>query len=235
MPVHPIGSLTYSDLYDLVTFLQPGKADAFLAARRAFPPARVDRLLSLYRYHGGPPGEAGDTLEEVVLRQVYTDWLKQQGQVSPDPRGEEAFARLLVQLRTRFGACDVAGLMAARDQLVSQGLRPQDVHSFPLPGLLEALDRPTADTIVYLGQRTYRIGDATAVEVTDGEHAVLQAFLDCPALSEADLARKTNDEAAGRLLRALCTPQKYGGVFARAITPPGRRGQGGYRVRIRRS
>jgi hypothetical protein len=171
----------------------------------------------------------------VVLRQVYTDWRARQDEMSPDPRGEETFARLLVRLRTRFGACDVAGLMAARDQLVSEGLRPEEIHGLPLPGLLEALDRPTADTIVYLGQRTYQRGAETAVAVTGGEHAVLQAFLDCPAMSEADLVRKANDATAGRLLGALCTPGKYGGIFAPAITLPGRKGQGGYRVRIRRS
>jgi hypothetical protein len=96
---------------------------------------------------------------------------------------------------------------------------------------------PPADAILFHGDpgrsRAYSIGTHQAVAVSEREHAVLQAFLSvAPALDGGSLSRACNlgSEDAVGVLAALRT--KYEGIFEPAITIPGGKGKGGYRVRI---
>jgi hypothetical protein len=97
-------------------------------------------------------------------------------------------------------------------------------------------DPPAArDEIISLGKLDdgrYGIGDADPVTVTDIEDSVLQAFLSAPSMSAPQLVTKISDDRAPRVLGRL--RKKYGGIFAPAIRCPGKKGQGGYSVRIRR-
>lgn len=112
------------------------------------------------------------------------------------------------------------------DTSVSQEERPA------VPGVRIEGDKDERDWIVSLGGGSYRIGGRVFV-VTQNEHAVLQAFLVAPggAISKADLISQAGgDDEAPRTLKTLC--KKYEEAFAPAIHCPGKRGRGGYRVRI---
>lgn len=93
-------------------------------------------------------------------------------------------------------------------------------------------------TIYYLGDHRYHIAGSPVLCLDGREHAVLQAFLrGGGALTKPQLQRELADGvAAADVLRALHgtprRPAKYSGAFRPAISLPGRRGQGGYRVAI---
>jgi hypothetical protein len=87
-------------------------------------------------------------------------------------------------------------------------------------------------TIIYHGNGTYSIGDDT-LRLTESEDCVLQAFLDYPAMAKDQLIANSGFDKAVDVLRSL--RKKHNGVFAEAITMPGARGRGGYRVRIARA
>jgi hypothetical protein len=99
----------------------------------------------------------------------------------------------------------------------------------PAPPPRQPLD--PAATILSLGNRRYAIKGAAPVIVTEREDAVLQAFLDHGPIELPELKRLSGYGAkAPDILRQLA--KKYDGTFANAIRMPGRRGQGGYYVRV---
>jgi hypothetical protein len=90
---------------------------------------------------------------------------------------------------------------------------------------------PPPATIVSLGDRRCRVGDARPVVVSDVEDTVLQAFAEESPMDASRLIDRAGFDRAPRVLKAL--RGKYGGVFAPAIPCPGRKGQGGYHVAVR--
>jgi len=93
-----------------------------------------------------------------------------------------------------------------------------------------AADPP--NTITSLGNRNYAINGKTQ-HVTPVEDAVLTAVLEADGHVDSDgLIRKSGHGSACKIIRGL--RRKYGGHLAPAITLPGRKGKGGYVVRIRR-
>jgi len=89
-------------------------------------------------------------------------------------------------------------------------------------------------TIIFLAERLYRIPGHKQVEVTDAEDSVLQSFLDTPTMTLPTIREKSGlaDPDIKSAIRGL--RQKYDGCFADAIDCPGRKGNGGYTVRVRR-
>jgi hypothetical protein len=87
-------------------------------------------------------------------------------------------------------------------------------------------------TIFWYGEKKYGLGNAPPMVVTEREDAVLTAFLDHTSMGYQDLVKRASDGARG-VLRDLKT--KYEGMFASAITLPGAKGNGGYRVNIRKA
>jgi hypothetical protein len=88
-------------------------------------------------------------------------------------------------------------------------------------------------TIVSLDDRRYRVGDSRPVVVSDVEDTVLQAFADESPMDASRLIDKAGFDRAPRVLKSL--REKYSGIFAPAITCPGRKGQGGYHVAIQQA
>jgi hypothetical protein len=85
--------------------------------------------------------------------------------------------------------------------------------------------------ISWLVDTVYQVGDGRPHELTDDEHAILQAFLCRPAMNEKTLCRETkNDDARRTLMRML---KKYDGVFAAAILRPRAKSSGGYSATVR--
>jgi hypothetical protein len=84
--------------------------------------------------------------------------------------------------------------------------------------------------ILSLGERQYRTESTDPITVTENEDRVLQAFLKRRTMNRDKLENTAFDDAP-RVLRKMRT--KYGARFAGAITCPGRRGAGGYQVKIR--
>jgi hypothetical protein len=115
---------------------------------------------------------------------------------------------------------------------VADGFHEMEKVFFALKSRLMGVDIRSVDysTIVFLGNGMYRIADNPPLQLTANESNVLEAFLKHAAM---DLSRMQEESGVPRcrdVLRKLRT--KYKGVFAPAITMPGAKGQGGYRVRI---
>jgi hypothetical protein len=135
------------------------------------------------------------------------------------------------------------------------GLEVTEVALAGLEGALDALDeavrhcRPVLGgdpaqagvVIVSLGGHRYRVAGGPTVLVTHREDTVLEAFIGRENLDKPTLATLSgyDGEMATAVLRSLRgtrrRPAKYGGMFSAAITTPGRRGAGSYRVCIVRS
>jgi hypothetical protein len=90
----------------------------------------------------------------------------------------------------------------------------------------------STETILAHGDRLYSIGNFDPVQLNEMEDAVLQGFVRRPAMDHATLQRVIGypTEAILATLRRLRT--KYEERFAPAIIFAGRRGNGGYRVRV---
>lgn len=87
-----------------------------------------------------------------------------------------------------------------------------------------------AMTISYHGLQGYSTNGAP-VSVTEEEHKVLQAFvLNQTSMTRSELEAAANITNAPRVLTQL--EERYGGIFAPAIRRPGRKGKGGYYVRV---
>ncbi len=88
-------------------------------------------------------------------------------------------------------------------------------------------------SIVSHGRAMYSIGDALPVRVNDREDAILEAFIERPAMSIDEMAETSGYDRPNEILKKLA--RKYGGQFAAAIMLPGGRGKGGYRVLVKRA
>lgn len=90
---------------------------------------------------------------------------------------------------------------------------------------------PAPDEIVYLKNGLYKIGAWQAILLTTKEDYILRTFLQYGTLDTESLKDRSGYDRAPRDLREL--RKKYEGRFAPAISCPGKRGRGGYRVNIR--
>ncbi len=92
---------------------------------------------------------------------------------------------------------------------------------------------PALPTIIHLGRGVYQPpGAAFPVRVSPSEDFVLGAFLRQPAMTLPELADLSGvaEASIGKVVARLVT--SYDGAFAAAIRRPGRRGRGGYAIRI---
>lgn len=121
-----------------------------------------------------------------------------------------------------------AMLDAVRDDLVAGGSTGQGTAAAQ-PAAGDHTCRP----IVFHGNNCYSIDGGEPVAVDDSESYVFQAFIESPALSLADLEKKSGVNRPSEVLARLA--EKYGGRFAAAIRRPGGKSKGGYRVAIRRA
>jgi hypothetical protein len=90
---------------------------------------------------------------------------------------------------------------------------------------------PAAPCILYLGKRTYQIGECRPRVLTPREDFVLRSFLRDAVMDGDTLENASGVSRAARVLRALKT--KFGGEFGGAIDLPGDKTGGGYHVNIR--
>jgi len=93
-------------------------------------------------------------------------------------------------------------------------------------------ETPDETTILAHGHLVYSIADYEKIAVSDREDYILQSFLAVPAMDDRTLTNKSGVPRSRDVLKRLRT--KYDGRFAVAITMPGTKSAGGYRVRIRR-
>jgi hypothetical protein len=100
--------------------------------------------------------------------------------------------------------------------------------------MIHAKPPPTA-TILKHGGRSYSAGGTEPVLVTDNENNILEAFLKAgTAMDTEELERTSGVNNVARVIGSLKT--KYDGRFAPAIrTPNGKKGSGGYFIRVRES
>jgi hypothetical protein len=102
-------------------------------------------------------------------------------------------------------------------------------HDAPQPP-----EKPTGPPwIISHGGATYSIGDSEQTQVTKSDDALLQAFIGNPRLATNDIIGRSRVKRPAAALQRLST--KYGGIFAPAIAFPGSKGEGGYRVLVRRN
>jgi hypothetical protein len=130
------------------------------------------------------------------------------------------YADDLVSRRVSIGNA-ASGLDSACHALTLAAHRLADMASVPVGG--------SSTTIVDIGDRVYEIG-GKKMQVTKAEDDTLQAFIDSESLDDKNLKQITKSNRAPRTLRGL--RERYSGMFAPAITLPGKRGNGGYVVRI---
>jgi hypothetical protein len=99
---------------------------------------------------------------------------------------------------------------------------------------LAAENRTAPTTIVFLGDRQYRLGDGEVRKLDGTEDAVLKSYLDGPAwkaagaLSLRELRQRSRVDNPHRILERIMKKYKW----EHAIRLPGGRGRGGYGVRI---
>jgi hypothetical protein len=154
---------------------------------------------------------------------VIFAWTSQAGPCPAVPVAPEHLPLLAeaVDAARRHGAAEekerLAVLGAVHEQGAAGALAPVP------PG------RAPDDIIWHVGERQYRVGKWSGL-VSDAEDDVLQTFVDQPAQDRATLMARSGREDPGRVLRDL--RKKYGGVFAAAVHPPGKKGRGGYCVRV---
>jgi hypothetical protein len=91
---------------------------------------------------------------------------------------------------------------------------------------------PTKDAIVFLRDGVYRVPGGEPFSVEQCYDDVLKPFLDTPAMSKRELIDHYGYPSAPRVLKRLT--EWYDRRFAPFIHLPGRRGNLGYRVSIRR-
>jgi hypothetical protein len=96
----------------------------------------------------------------------------------------------------------------------------------------DAAAKTTATTILYLGNRAYRVGSGVPSTLTDREDWLLRAFIDSQALDLPTLAAKSGLPAddISKLIGRL--RMKYDGRFHDAIKAPGGKGKGGYVAQV---
>lgn len=85
--------------------------------------------------------------------------------------------------------------------------------------------------IVFTGGQSYAV-NGDPVVVTDEEHKILQLFIHFGwAMTRGEIERKAEVTNAPRIIGRLVTA--YRGQFSPAIRRPGKKGKGGYLIRIR--
>jgi uncharacterized protein YqgQ len=95
-----------------------------------------------------------------------------------------------------------------------------------------------APVMVYFGNRRYQIADGPTVMLTSSEDAVLKSFFlsamrgPDKVLEKPELVNKSGYADAARILKRI--KEKYADTLGLAIKLPGRKGLGGYCVRIER-
>jgi hypothetical protein len=89
-----------------------------------------------------------------------------------------------------------------------------------------------SNVILYFGEALYKIGSTSPKTLEFTEDTVLQAFLERPNMQTEMLKNTSGITKAPEVLRNLA--KKYDGIFAPAIDLPGKKGRGGYTVRIRK-
>ncbi len=103
------------------------------------------------------------------------------------------------------------------------------------PAWVPATDASIVTTIWYHGGKSYSVDGPkkNQVVITDEEHLVLQLFSEKKfAMNRADIEKTANITNAPRVLKQLT--DRYERRFANAIVRPGRKGKGGYFVRVER-
>jgi hypothetical protein len=125
-------------------------------------------------------------------------------------------------------------LRVAADAVPANHLLEALEHPEPAPWRPEGPEpTPSAVEIVSLGDLCYQVGEHDPVTVSENEDNVLQAFLAAASMNAEQLVQEAGFDRAPRVLGNLRT--RYGGILRPAIRCPGRKGGGGYHVRIRRA
>jgi hypothetical protein len=122
------------------------------------------------------------------------------------------------------GAKESAWLPGAQSIASADGIWYAPGHAPP--------SNPAEAVIFALGNRQYKIANDSPIVVEENEDSVLQAFQEQSTMDGPSLIIKAGFDRAPRVLKSLKT--KYNGRFASAIRTPGKKGQGGYHVSIRR-
>jgi hypothetical protein len=86
--------------------------------------------------------------------------------------------------------------------------------------------------IYVVGERAYSIGGSAPMIVTDREDTVLQSFIGNPAMDLPALANKSGLPAHSIPAIVGQLRKKYDGRFRTALSPPGRKGRGGYKATV---
>jgi hypothetical protein len=153
------------------------------------------------------------------LRGELGEWLVQNRALAREGLVD---ATLLREVEQALGRDDTASFRALWEKV--QAPQPAVPPADPIP----------PDTIISLGNRVYRIGSDRPRVLTEREDALLQAFLDHPAMDEKQLGAFSGfGEDAVKELRKLLVA--YDRVYAPAIDMPGGKAKRGYHIRIRRS
>jgi hypothetical protein len=89
-------------------------------------------------------------------------------------------------------------------------------------------------TLKTLGSRVFQLGEDEPFTVTPRENDVLEAFIGMPAMDERTLRQRSRQEEAAKILRNLRRRSLNGtdGYLMTAISCPGGKSQGGYRVAV---
>ncbi len=89
--------------------------------------------------------------------------------------------------------------------------------------------------IISLGNRAYKVSGNEPVIVTEIESDILDAFIRRPSMDSHQLAKEsgyTPDQGRITIARLI---KRYAGIFATAISRPGRKGGGGYHALVTRN
>jgi hypothetical protein len=157
-------------------------------------------------------------------------WIQTGRQVHPDILADLVEAARLVEARH-------TGQHLDHDRPEAE---PPEAQEIPMRRAPARRAVPTlTDVIISLGERLYKVGDRDPILVTDNEDNTLLTCLEGQPAGEdlfvLDFDKLTDGGAHVSQASTLNRLQtKYEGYFAGAIRLPGRKGGGGYKVRIRR-
>jgi hypothetical protein len=201
----------------------------------------LERLLGEIGFHpgnlGGPSGQfPADHFEALTL--LYTSLLAarlSRNVDTPEQRQE--------CLRTWGAVCNGGWRWVQGESLPGMGellpplelavRRLRECAAPATPVSLSPPQQPPPEIIYHLRDLIYRVGDGRPNEVSNDENAILQAFLERPAMSEGTFQRVTgNTDARTILIRLL---KKYDGTFAAAIQRPISKSSGGYYAIVRKA
>jgi hypothetical protein len=173
--------------------------------------AAIEALDYWRRLTGRPVPRRADHLELPVRLQVEGKTVLLDGKPISLERGEESRANAL-------------SLLPLINDVLANAPGP-DAGATVAP-----VFAPPKGIIWSLGECRYQVGERKIL-VSEKEDNVLEAFLEQEVHSTCSLKNASGEDNAARLLRALRT--KYQGVFKDVIANPGRKGTGGYVVKVR--